>query len=200
MLLVLPTLVAAEKNAPVAPDAAVVNAVWVEHDITLNYMGFTSYYSCDGLREKVRWVLGQLGARPDFKVTARGCVRVTGPEAMPSLKIIAAMPAAATPELLAQLAAEASKQELAARVQGRSPAAPEATAQFPARAKRVEFRSNPVGDLREGDCELMEQLRDQAFGPLGVKVVEDRIRCVPKQVSLGSVQMTVEVLQPVPQS
>ena len=200
LLFALPLPVASQEQSPAAPDAAAVNAVWVEHDVTLNYMGLTSYYSCDGLRDKVRWVLGQLGARPGFKVTTRGCVRVTGPEVMPSVRIVAAMPAAATPEILAQLAADASKQELAARVQGKSAPAAEATAQFPARVKRVKFTSSPVDDLRDGDCELMEQLRDGVFGALGVRVVEDRMRCVPRQVTPGSVQMTVEVLEPVPLS
>jgi hypothetical protein len=118
---------------------------------------------------------------------------------MPSVRIVAAMPAAATPEMLAQLAADAAKQELAARVQGKSAPAAEATAQFPARVQRVEFTSSPVDELRDGDCELMEQLRDGVFGALGVRVVEDRMRCVPHQVTPGSVQMTVEVLQQVPQ-
>ena len=52
--------------------------------------------------------------------------------------------------------------------------------------------------LQDGDCDLMEQLRDQVFEPFGVKVVEDDLRCVPRQVTIGAVRMTVEVLEPVP--
>ena len=45
LLFALPLPVASQEQSPAAPDAAAVNAVWVEHDVTLNYMGLTSYYS-----------------------------------------------------------------------------------------------------------------------------------------------------------
>jgi hypothetical protein len=44
----------------------------------------------------------------------------------------------------------------------------------------------------------MEQLvRQDVFGKLGARVVENRTRCVPRQVTPGAVRMTVEVLAPV---
>lgn len=203
LLCALPALAAAQAATPSADAAATVDAVWVEHEVTFTYMPLTSYYSCDGLRDKVRWILGELGARPGFKVVARGCVEVQGPEIMPGVRIHAAFPTPATPELLAQLASEASKRELAARATGKPDPVAEATAQFPARVKRVEFRSgrSSLDDLQDGDCELMEQLlRRHVFDEFGVKVVEEQISCVPRQVTLGAVRMTVEVLEPVPAS
>jgi hypothetical protein len=202
LLCALPALAAAQAATPSADAAATVNAVWVERDVTFTYMPLTSYYSCDGLRDKVRWILKELGAKPGFKVVARGCIEVQGPEVFPGVRIVAAFPAPATPELLSQLASEASKRELAARATGKPDPVAEATAQFPARVKRVEFRSggSSIDDLQDGDCELMEQMRDRVFGQLGVKVVEDRIHCVPRQVSIGAVRMTVELLEPVPAS
>lgn len=185
-----------QEAATAADDPAVVSAVWIERDVTLHYVGFTSYYSCEGLRGQVRTILRELGVRPDFKVTARNCAKQSGPELSPSVRIVAALPVEATPEVLAELASDASQRELVARVQGKSP--DEATAQFPARPKRVEFRSGGTSFLRDGDCELMEQMRDRVFGPLGVKVVESNLHCVPRQVSINSIRMTVEVLQPVP--
>jgi hypothetical protein len=198
VLLALPAVAPAQEAAPAAGAATTVNAVWVDHEIHFTYMGFTSYYSCDGLRDQVTWVLEQLGARPGFKVQERGCTRLTAAEIMPSVKIIAALPVAATPEVLSQLAADASTRELAARAKGGAVAAAEATAQFPARSRRVEFRSGRFGDLQDGECELMDQLRRQVFGPLGVKVIEDHTSCTPGQVTLSAVRMTVEVLEPVP--
>jgi hypothetical protein len=200
LLCLLPWLAAAQEATPSADAAATVNAVWVERELTFTYMPLTSYYSCDGLRDKVRWILQQLGARPGFKVTSRGCVEVQGPEVFPGVKIVAAFPAAATPELLSQLASEASKRELAARATGKAHPVAEATAQFPARVRRVEFKSgrSSLEDLQDGDCELIEQMRDRVFGQLGVKVVDDHVHCVPRQVSLGAVRMTLEVLEPVP--
>lgn len=179
-----------------------VNALWVEREINFNFSGFTSYYSCDGLRAKLEWLLGELGARPGFKVRTRGCVRLSGPEVFPGATIVATVPLEATPELLAELAADAARRELAARAKGGSAPVPEAAAQFPARVKRVEFSSarGNFDGLQDGDCELMEQARRQLFPQLGVRVVEGQISCTPKQLTLGAVRITVEVLEPVPAS
>lgn len=205
MVGVVATLLAAQSPLLAAQDttadaAKTVNAVWVQRELTFTYMPLTSYYSCDGLRDKVMWLLRELGARPGFKVVARGCIEAQGPEVFPGVNIVAAFPAEATPELLASLASEASKRELKARVAGKPAPVAEATAQFPARVKRVELRSgiSSADVLQNGDCELIEQLRDRAFGPLGVKVVADQMHCVPRQISLGAVRLTVEVLEPVP--
>jgi len=186
----------AQATLAAADDPTVVSAVWIERDVQLHYMGHTSYYSCDGLRGQVRNILKELGARPGFKVTARNCINITGPEWTPSVRIVAAFPVEATPEVLAALESDASKRELVARVQGKS--ATEATAQFPARPKRVEFRSGGMSFLRDGDCELMEQMRDRVFGPLGVKVIDSSVHCAPRQVSIGAIRMTVDVLEPLP--
>lgn len=200
-LCALPLLAAAQEAARAPEATAAVKAVWVEHKVNFTYMPLTSYYSCDGLRDKVRWILRELGARPGFTVRSRGCVEVQGPELFPGVEIVAAFPAEATPELLQQLADEASKRQLAARATGKPDPVTEATAQFPARVKRVEFRSGTttLSDLQDGDCELMEQLvRNDVFGKLGAKVVDAQTHCVPRQVTLGAVRMAVEVLEPVP--
>lgn len=171
LCLVLPALASAQQGAPSADDVATVNAAWVEHDLQFTFMGFTAYYSCDGLRDKVRWILEQLGVRPGFKLTTRGCPRANGPESAPGLRIVAALPAAASPGTAGQ---------------------------FPARPRRVEFRSSfTSNDLQDGDCELMQQLRDRVFVPMGAKVVADGTRCVPHQEVMGAVNMTLEVLEPV---
>ena len=200
-LCAMPLLAVAQPEAPAPEPAATVNAVWVERKVSFTYMPLTSYYSCDGLRDKVRWILRELGARPDLTVRARGCIELQGPELFPGVEIAAAFPAEATPELLGQLAADASKQQLAARATGKSDPVNEAAAQFPARVKRVEFESDRtnLSELQDGDCELMEQLvRNDVFGKLGAKVVDAQTHCVPRQVTLGAVRMAVEVLEPTP--
>jgi len=174
------------------------SAVWVQQELTLAYMGFTNYYSCEGLRDKLRWILDEVGARPGYEVRTTGCINVTGPERMPGARIVAALPVEATPEVLARLESEAAKQELVARSTGKADAAGDAaTAQFPARPRLVEFRGRPGGRLQDGDCELMEQVRDRILVPLGARVVDDGLRCAPRSVSPGSLRLTVEVLEPV---
>jgi hypothetical protein len=196
----LSTPVMAETTDAVVAAPAPVNAVWVEKEIQFHYMGFTSYYSCDGLRDQVRRILEQVGARPGFKVLKRGCGEHYGPEFTPGMWIKAALPVEATPEVLAAIEAERPKQELVARATGSSGALNEATAQFPARPRRVEFEGDPRGPLRDGDCELLEQMRDRVLVPLGAKVVEDRTRCMPGQVIIGGVNMVLEVLEPLPEA
>lgn len=190
--------VALSQEAGTAEVSAAVDAVWMEREILVTYMAFTSFYSCRGLRDKVTWVLEELGARPGFKVTTRGCVEVTGPEVMPAVRIVAALPVAATPEVLAELASGAAKRELAARATGQAPPETQSTDLFRAVPQRVEFTSRPGGPLEDGDCELIEQLRDQVMVPLGARIIENAVHCVPRQVRPGAVRLTIEVLQPVP--
>src|SRR5580698_10464283 len=57
----------------VAPPAA----HWVQRKLDYTYMGFTTKYSCDGLRDNVRQVLLALGARrKDLKIQSTGCTRL----------------------------------------------------------------------------------------------------------------------------
>lgn len=175
----------------------VVEAIWVEKDLAFTYVAFTTYYSCAGLRDKLRWVLREIGARPGFEVRVRGCVQPSGPELLPRVEIRAALPMAATPELLAEIEHEASSRELIARVTGRS--AGEATARFPARWRRIRFDPAATSQIEPGDCELVEQLRDAVFVPFGLRLVENSMSCLPKAIPLHGIRLTIEVLEPVPQ-
>jgi hypothetical protein len=62
-------------------------AVWVPKELNFRYVGFTTKYSCDGLRDKMRSILLQLGARDDLKVTGYGCIAVNSPETTPGVRI-----------------------------------------------------------------------------------------------------------------
>jgi hypothetical protein len=203
-LLVAPFVAAQQTAAPsttatasAADGAPTVTAVWMEKKIFFPYMAFTAFYSCDGLRNKVRAALEAIGARPGFEVKARGCPNLSGPEPLPWLDIVAAMPIEATAEVLAELARNAPERELAAMVTGND-AADEATARFPARPRQISFSDDPMGLFQAGDCELVEQLRDKVFVPLGARIVSSDMICVPRQVNVGAVDLTIEVLEPVP--
>jgi len=200
--------VSAESTATpaAAVDGATMMAVWVQKEVNFAYVGLTSYYSCDGIRDKVRQILKYIGARPGFKVTVRSCVNDTGVrrdfggvERMPWVYITAALPQPATPELLAELAKPDPKAELVARATGKPSAKAEATAQFPAQWRRLQFVGKPIGPVQQGDCELVDEMAESAFAQLGARVIEDLTACVPRQVNPGSIRLTLEVLQPVPE-
>ncbi|HEX9773239.1 MAG TPA: hypothetical protein VGA44_07220 [Steroidobacteraceae bacterium] len=191
-----------EVAAPIArPDASpppgTVPAIWIEKELSFTYFGITSFYSCDSLRDKVKWIMKQLGAMEGYTVRTRSCFNSGGPERSPRIVIEAAVPQRVTPELLAELSKDQSERDLIARVRGEHSVIGNPEAQFAARTRRVTFDDrNLRGRIEAGDCDLMEQLRDKVFVPLGVNVVEDKISCAPHQVSRGSVKIELEVLEP----
>lgn len=203
-LLVVPMAWAAEEPAPetTAADArGTVDAVWLEHDLRFTYFGLTTHYTCGGLRDKVRYVMQQLGARKDDLRVQVSCLEPNGVEAIPSVRIQAALPAAATPEVLARLEQEAPQRELKARVGAKGQGTDAALARFPARPETVEFTSTRAGSrIGDGDCELFEHLERYAFPQLGLRLTEDsRLSCVPRQVGIGSVRVKVQALRAVPE-
>ncbi|HSQ68613.1 MAG TPA: hypothetical protein VLM41_00900 [Steroidobacteraceae bacterium] len=174
-----------------------VPAIWVEKRVEFTYVGRTTYYSCDGIRQKVRYVLQQLGAMPGYSVVIGACYDPNGPVELPRVRIRAALPREATPELIEELQKGAAKRELVARVRGERSVINDPSAQFPAVSRQVRFESSRLARIQDGDCELMEQLVRNVFEPLGVRVVEgSRTDCLPGQLTLNSVQLTLEVLEP----
>jgi hypothetical protein len=68
--------------------AASESAVWVQKQVNFRYVGFTTKYSCDGLQDRMRGLLLQLGARNDLKMTGYGCMGVNSPETTPGVRIV----------------------------------------------------------------------------------------------------------------
>jgi hypothetical protein len=145
-----------------------VPAVWKTQELRFDYVGFTSRYSCDGLRDKVESVLLLLGARRDLKVSSFGCSRMGAPEPLPSLniKISTLIPAA----------------------QGDAKDAVEA------RWKSVSLGG--VGRLTGGDCELAEQIRAKILPVFTSRNLKSQTDCVPHQLPSGNILLDVEVLVP----
>jgi hypothetical protein len=172
-----------------------IPAVWLERDIQFAYMGRTAYYTCDGLKAKVSQILKQMGVKPGFKVTIGSCFQSHGAELMPTVRIRGAFPAEATPEVLKELEKDAPERELVRRQQGLPTDFDPAVDQFAAVRTIITFRDGRLGPIDPGDCELIETMRDKVFKPVGMRIVQDRMRCQPGQVSMGSVDMKVEILE-----
>lgn len=188
-----------------------VKAIWVTREASFTYFSTTSLYYCDGLREKVKWVMKQLGVTDASKIHVRSCFNsgangmTFGPildplsraERSPRVVIEAVVPQRVTPELLAELSEGQSVRELIARVRGETTVVDNAEAQFAASTRRVTFDDGARrGRIEPGDCELIEQMRDAVFVPLGFRVVEDNMNCAPNSVTPGSVNLQLEVLEP----
>jgi len=83
--------------SPAAAAAGEEAGTWVKKEVNFRYVGFTTKYTCDGLRDRIRRFLLQLGARDDLKLTGYGCVGV-GAETTPGVRIVmhVLQPASAT--------------------------------------------------------------------------------------------------------
>ncbi len=149
------------------------SAVWTEKELTFVYQGFTTRYSCDGLRDKVRGVLLDLGARKKgLKVSELGCASPAGrPDPFPGVRVKMSV-------LQPASASNASQ------------------ASVPAHWKPVDLKLRDSFAIDSGECELVEQIRDKILPLFATRNVELKTTCVPHQASPGRPSLKLEVLAP----
>lgn len=132
------------------------SGTWQAHELQFQYRGFTTFYSCDGLVSKLQVLLKAAGARDDAKVTSRGCTDIGG-------------------HIDRFAAARLVFHSLA-------PAGPEEAGALPVQWRRLRIANNRPLDLASGDCELVEQFRDEVLHKaFATRNAVDRIHCVPHQ-------------------
>jgi hypothetical protein len=163
---------------PAAPGAE--PGVWQDHKIELHYMGFTTTYSCDGLQSKLELLLRQLGARADAKVSTYGCDRGFG---QPS-RFVSATLRFATLQPVDAAAAPATPRPTAAPLNGDW--------------RNVELAPNRPFDLRDGDCELIEQFSYKVLPLFSTRELQNRTTCVPHQDTGGPFDLQLQVFAPLP--
>ncbi len=173
LLLLLASLPLAAPAA--SPDGREVAASWQRHEIEFTYMGFTTRYSCDGLRSKMKLLLKAAGARPDFKVLTRACTEQAGRvEPFPRVRMVfhtAALPKPADTDLGEPVLA---------------------------RWKTVALTRKKPRELELGDCELVEQFRDRVLPAFTTRRLSADIRCIPHQLSGTSFVLGFDVLEGLP--
>ena len=162
--------VAAEATA--APATDVVTSAWQHHQVTFNYLGFTSLYTCSGLEGHVSQILLHLGARKDLKVSAYGC---PGWDSVPSR----------TAWVRADFYTLAP--------------APDAAGSDAIRAHWTPLEVTPLRPsfMGDGDCELIEEMKDVITQNFSLRDVEYRTRCVPNQLYLDSYAVKGQALRAV---
>jgi len=162
------------------PAGAAEPGIWHEHALELDYMGFTSTYSCDGLQSKLELLLRQLKARADAKVDTYGCDRGYGvPSRFPRAKLTFAT--------LKPVDAGAAPSATAA-----APAA----ATVPGSWQAVALEPHRPFELQDGDCELMEQFRDKVLPAFATRAAQIRTQCVPYQDMGGPFSVRLQVFAP----
>jgi len=165
------TSAAAETAA--TPPADIVSGTWQHHKVTLNHFGITSLYTCDGLEGQVRQILLHLGARKDLKVTARGC---PGGLNAPSHSAWVD----ADFYTLAQVA---------------DTTAPDAVK---ARWTPVQVTPRHPFFMGDGDCELIQEMKDLITMNFTLRDMVYRADCIPRSITIDSFAVEGQSLRALP--
>jgi hypothetical protein len=139
-------------------DTDKIPIAWQHHRTTFSYFGVTVLYSCDGLEEQVRRILLYLGARGDLKVRTRGCPH--GPDAPTHNAWVDV--------------------DFHAPVPAGGGSADTVMAQW----TRMELKPRHPSFLSEGDCELMQDMKDLVTGSFTVRDIDYRASCFPNPPSI----------------
>jgi hypothetical protein len=172
-LLFGPSSTGAAEAAPATPAVDIVAGAWQHHKVTFSYYGITSLYTCDGLEGHVRQILLHLGARKDVKVYASGC---PGPFNAPSRSAwvdadFYTLAPAADADESDTVKAHWTPLEVTAR------------------------RPNFMG---EGDCELIQGMKDLITKNFSLRAIEYRTNCVPHELWMDSYAVKGQALTAVP--
>ena len=165
--------VPASNAATAAAPGDVVSGSWQHHQVTFSYFGITSLFTCDGLEDHVRQILLHLGARKDVKVRASGC---PGPYNSPSRSawvhtdFYTLAPAAGA----------------------------DASSTVKARWTPVEMTPRRPYFMGDGDCELIQAMKDLITKNFTLRDVEYRANCVPHELWIDSYEVKGEALRALP--
>ena len=182
--ILLGTMLCAPSRPAGTEGGAPVAAVWKAQHVSFFYMGRTSRYSCDGLRDKVRAMLLELGARRDLTITALGCedaaARLRAGSLGPSLNMVFSTPA------LPEAAAKPLRAGDLAAVN--------------ARFEPFTITSDAFRNMGVADCELVEEFARQVLPKLVTRNLKQDITCVPYEQSGGRFLVRGEILRSLPSS
>ena len=167
-------------SASIGAPSSAVPAVWKEQSINFYYFGRTSRYSCDGMRDKLRAILGTMGARKDIRAVATGCPANSDPrdllESSPTVHLVFSSPA--LPDASAKPAHAGDLTPV--------------NAQFAA----FTIVADAFRNMQPGDCELVEEFVRQVLPKLATRNVQSDVTCIPHQLSGSHYSVRGEVLKP----
>lgn len=162
LLSVLPAFATAQET---------VDAVWVPRHVTFVYQGFTTHYSCSGLRERIEDMLRKLGAH-ELKIRTQGCTNMVGVEYFPGVRV--------TMRVLVPASAEHGKK---------------ANPIIRAHWRNIVLMPRNADLSEQGNCELIEQFKETFLPLFTTRHISYQSHCVPHQLTLGT-HLSAEVLMP----
>jgi hypothetical protein len=150
------------------------SAVWAQKEFQFVYQGVTTKYSCDGLRDKMRSILLEFGARKkDLKISDWGCAGRSGvPDPFPGVAV---------------------KMSVLVPADGAGASGERA---LPSHWQAVKLKLDSSSLSEAGECELVEQVKQKVLPLFTTRNVDFRTDCVPHQLTPGGTELTAEVLAP----
>jgi hypothetical protein len=148
--------------------------VWQKHEYSFQFLGFTTTYSCDGLASKLKVLLIAAGARADAKSTADACAGGYG-----------------SPDQFAR--ARLTFYTLAS-----AGIAENASRPISGVWRSVALADRSPREVALGDCELIEQFRDKVLPMFTTRNIDNRMTCVPNQLSGSVINLKFEVFAGLP--
>jgi hypothetical protein len=158
----------AASAATAEPGGQAVAGAWQHHQVKFNYYGITALYSCDGLENNIRALLLHLGARKDAKVSARGCPN--GPSIPGRNAIIDADFFTLSPSS-------------------------DATGTVQAQWTPVLVSPTHPYFMSNGDCELIDEMKDLISKNFSLREVNYRTDCVPHQMNIDDFTIKAQALK-----
>jgi hypothetical protein len=149
---------------------------WQKHQYSFAFLGFTSTYSCDGLADKLKRLLLAAGARADVKSAPGACAKGFGrPDKFARANL--------TFYTLAPIGNDAVDHPIDGIW------------------RPVALANRSPRELMIGDCELVEQFRDQVLKKMfATRNVVSQTTCVPHQQSGSVIDLRFDSLVAAPQS
>jgi hypothetical protein len=155
-----------------------LQAVWKEQHLEFSYLGLTARYSCQGLRDKMRSLLLDLGARRDLQVALFSCDE-SAPLGRgyigPRLSLVFSSPALPDASV--------------------KPLHPGDLMAVDARYEPFTLTSDAFRNYGVGDCELIEEFAREILPRLSARNVKQDITCMPYQASGSRFFVRGEILR-----
>lgn len=162
-----------DASAADASGGGIVAGAWQHHKVNFNYFGFTTLFTCSGLQNQVRNVLLHMGARKDVRVTATGC---PGPRDGASRNAWVS----ADFYTLAPVANDGVSDTVKARW------------------TPVELTPRRPYFMGDGDCELIQGMKDVITQNFSLRDIEYRTSCFPNSLSPDGFAIKGQALRAVP--
>jgi len=171
-----PALLVSRTSSADEPSAR-ERGVWQKHEYSFVFMGFTSTYSCDGLADKIKVLLIAAGARNDAKSWPGACAQGFG-----------------RPDKFAR--ADLTFYTLAPSGSDTSSGSKQVDGVW----RPVTFADRSPRELGTGDCELVEQFRNNVLPMFTTRNIEYHTTCVPHQDSGSLISLRFESFTAAPRA